>query len=167
MDRLKKVFGVLVIVLVLLGVGYAIYSAVSGTRKGNIKTVAKVDDQGLTVMYGDLGTDIEYIEDPTVVNYGVKQYPGSTPASQKELSFQGKVNSSEMTVGTFVTQDSVDKVVAYYKSQLGETAKDGNIYSQKNNFDYKIVTSDLANSPVVITYRATTGTVIHLTRPGL
>lgn len=167
MNRVKKIFGIVVIVLVLVGAGYAIYSASNGTRRGEVKTTAEANDEGLQLLYGDLGTDIKYTANPAQVDYGIKQYPGSMPSAQKELSFQGTVNKSQLTVGTFTTQDSVDKVTAYYKSQLGQTAKSGDITSNKYSFNYRYITSEVSNSPVVIVYRTTTGTIIHLTRPGL
>lgn len=167
MDRLKKIFGVFIIVLVLAAVGYAIYSVVGGTRKGEIKTVAESSNEGLKLMYGDLGTDITYITDPSQIDYGVSQYPGSKASTQKELSFKGTVNQSQLTVGTFTTGDSVDKVTAYYKTQLGQTAKSGDITSSKYSFNYRFITSEVSNSPVIIVYRSATETVLHLTRPGL
>lgn len=167
MDRLKKIFGILVIILVVIGVGYAIYSASSGTRKGSVKLVSEVNDEGLKLLYGDLGTDIKYIDNPSQISYGIKRYPGSLPSTQKELSFQGTVNKSQLTVGTFTTGDTVDKVVSFYMSELGQSAKTGDITSNKYSFNYKYITSEVSNSPVIITYRTTNTTIIHLTRPGL
>lgn len=167
MERVKKIFGVIIIVLVLVGVGYAIYSAVGGTKRGSVKSVAEVNNEGLKLLYGDLGTDIKYIADPAKVDYGIAQYPGSKASTQKELSFKGTVNKSQLTVGTFTTADSVDKVTAYYKTQFGSTAKTGDINSTKYSFNYRFITSQVNNAPVVIVYKNTEGTIIHLTRPGL
>lgn len=167
MNRAKKILGILIVVLAIVGIGYAIYLAVNGTRNDSVKTVAEADDEGLKLLYGDLGADIQYIADPTKVDYGINQYPGAAVSSNEKLSFQGKVNQSELTVGTFTTQDTVDEVMQYYKTQFGSTAKTGDIKSSDYSFTYYYVTSEADNASVVIVYRKTTETIIHLVRSGL
>lgn len=167
MNKAKKVLGVLIIVIAVVGISYAIYRAVNGTRSGSVQTVAESSDDSLKLLYGDLGTDIQYISDPTLIDYGIKQYPGSQASTDKTLSFSGTVNQSELTVGTFTTQDSVDDVIDYYKTQFGDGAKVTDIESEKYSFNYRCVTSTDVNSPVVIVYKTTSETVIHIARSGV
>lgn len=167
MNKLKKIFAVIILLVVFGGGSYAIYLAFTGTRQTDIKTVAEVDDKGVRLLYGDLGTDLDYLPDPAIIDYGIDQYPSSVASSQEELSFEGEINGSELTVGTFTTDDPVDSVTKYYIGKFGSNAKNGSIDSKENNFSYKYVTSTVDNAPVVIIYRQDDKTIIHLTKPGL
>lgn len=167
MNSLKKIFAVIILLAVLGGGSYAVYLALNGTRESEIEPVAKVDDEGVELLFGDLGTDLKYLANPAAIDYGIAKYPSAVVSSQKELSFEGKVNGSQLTVGTFTTQDTIDKVVDFYIAKFGKNYKSGSINGQTGSTDYKYVTSQSDDSPVVIIYRSVDRTIIHLAKPGL
>ncbi|OQA52055.1 MAG: hypothetical protein BWY43_00662 [candidate division WS2 bacterium ADurb.Bin280] len=167
MNSVKKVFAIIVLLAFLGGGSYAVYLAINGTRENDIEPVANVSDEGVELLFGDLGTDLKYLTSPSTVDYGVVKYPSAVVSSQKELSFEGEVNGSQLTVGTFTTEDTVDKVMDFYIGKFGKDYKSGSINGQAGSTDYKYVTSEDEDAPVVIIYRSVDRTVIHLAKPGL
>ena len=140
---MKKLIIVIVILAVLVG-GYFVYQYFWGSGAKKITTEQSAD--GFKISSGNQSLEAQYIADPLNYNFGVGVYPGSTASSEQKPAVYAE-DSQKLTVGTFKTGDSVEKVVDYYKKQFGAGAIAGKYIYQ--GVTYNVVKSSNNEGPIV------------------
>ena len=161
MDTKGKLLLAVFVLIFVGGAGFFAYKLVNGKKKTN-QVVAQVNDQGFLFSYGDKVENIKYIEDPLSQSYGtLAAYPNATALKGKGNSLQGVINGAQVKVGGFTTADSLEKVVAYYKKQLGANVKIKEI--SIGGKPHKMITTKDPQSPVVIAFSQGASTTIYLT----
>jgi hypothetical protein len=104
---------VFLVVLVVAVIGYGVYKVrqavhvdkATGAISSSIPGLAMSSEEGMKFTSSELGTDI---------------YPGAEVA--KTGNMRMKIGNSSVVSATFLTTDSKDKVVGFYKDKLGSDA---------------------------------------------
>lgn len=84
------------------------------------------------------------------LNLGVTKYPDSEYVTTDSLSGEVITESGTTMVGTYKTDDSVEKVLAYFKDQLGSGYKTAKINDGET--DMTVLGSSDKNDPMVEIY---------------
>lgn len=105
--------------------------------------------------YVDLGGEDATLKykaaEESELDLGVTKYPGSKYVeSDDSLSGEVKTESGTTLVGTYKTSDSTDKVLVYFKEQLGSEYKTAKINDGEN--DLTVLGSTDTTAPMVEIY---------------
>jgi len=117
---MKRILFIAVIIAIAGAGAYLVYQSFSGSKKP--PGTEEVSDDAIKVSKDGENFSLEEIKNPASVDYGVRIYPGAKPDSNEKLSSNVQVNNQSFIVGSFTTSDSLNKVVSFYKKQLGSEA---------------------------------------------
>ena len=146
---MKKTILILVAIIILGVGGYFLYSYIRSSK--NVQNTGEITEQGFSAQIEDKELSVQYIADPQDKGYGVPIYPNAQASKSKDSSAQVNINETDFTMATFLTSDSVSRVVEYYKKQFGGSAV-SNQYTDED-ITYNIVTLGDAQSPVVSVFQ--------------
>ncbi len=109
---MKKWIIIGIIILLLIG-GAFVYRYY--WKKGNVDQF-NTNDQGFRYSGQSVDLDVNYV-DSASVDFGVPIYPEAIAAYENSTG-EVEINNKKFLMGSFVTGDSKEQVVEYYKTQI-------------------------------------------------
>lgn len=120
---MKKLAVIIIFIVVLVGGGYFVYQKYLA-KVISPQAITTDTADGFKVSQGSVTTDVKDLPDPASFKWGVAIYPGAKASTAQGSAIQQTYNGAQkLTTGTFITSDSIGKVVAYYTEQLGPSPK--------------------------------------------
>lgn len=118
---MKRLIIAIVILILLIVAGYFIYTKYLQKTFGIGGAVTRTASS-YKATEGSKSVEFQDITNPSTVNLGLPVYSGAVISTVQGDSTSSVVNGLKMTVLTYTSSDPVDKVVSFYKDQMGPSA---------------------------------------------
>jgi len=155
---MKKAIIAVIVLVIVVGAGYALYSLVTAKKSSNV--IENFSSQGFEVGKPGSTEKADYIADPLKEDFGISIYPGAKPfedGSAKSAVAASGGNSAK--IGIFTTADSEERVIAYYQKQIGSASQTNK--AVLGDVTYTVIAKKDILDPVVEVYK-TNGTTTFL-----
>jgi len=142
----RTVFYVIIAIVVAIALYFGARAII--TKNSSSSGTAQTDYIDL----GDKDTELTYKPvDATKMDLGLKAYPGATVQSGDNFTGEVNFNGDKVSVITYSSQDSLDKIVAFYKTEFGSSAQVKKI--QYDNSDIYVIKGSDENAAIAEIYK--------------